>query len=89
MSENQESSVEIIGRKVSEMPERKGTVRVWTSGSSESDSSAIIGGAEEDVTLEGPATTGGGREGPATGAGIGGAVEPPMASLTCAIIAGI
>ena len=82
-SENQVSSVEIMGRYVSEIPERKGTAKVWTSGSSsESGSSKTIGGAER----EGPAT----GEGPGAVAGAGEETEfPSMASLTWAKIAGI
>ena len=79
-SEDQESSVEIIGRYVSEDPERKGTAKVWTP-ESESESSRTMGG--------GPEGTGGLGEddGPGTAAGIVGAVPAgiggkPKASLT-------
>ena len=85
-SDDQESSVETIGKKVSEEPARQGTARVWTSSGSTSSSKMIGGGAEE----AGKTGTGAGaEEGPATGkAEATGAAEAtetagnPKASLT-------
>ena len=82
-SEDQESSVEIMGRYVLEMPDRKGTASVWTSGSSESVSSRMIGGAV--AAREGPAAL----DGPGMAGGNGEDEEVPKASLTWAKIAGI
>ena len=48
---------------MSEFPERNGTATVWTSWSSESESSATIGGAEEEGRIGGAAE----REVEATG----------------------
>ena len=73
---------------MSEIPERKGTANVCTSGSSESVSSTTIGGAgaerEHPAEKEGPAA----GEGPGMAAGRA-ADAPPKASFTWAKIAGI
>ena len=85
--------MEIIGKYVSELPDRKGTARVCTLGSSESESSATMGGADEariggaaerEVEATGKdAATGiegrAGTDGLAEPAGIG-AAERPNAS---------
>ena len=85
VSEDQESSVETIGRYAFEDPERNGTNRVWTP-ESESESSRTIGGEPEEIsgtggTQDAPDTaTGKALDGPETGAaGTGG---KPRASLT-------
>ena len=82
-SVDHESSVDTMGRKASEEPERKGTARVWTSSSDSEFSKTIGGGAEEDTAATGVEMEGTDEEGPATGASWRGAAGRPKASLTC------
>ena len=85
-SDDQESSVETIGKKASEEPAWQGTAKVWTSSGSSS-SSRMIGGGAEEARRAGAGA--GADEGPATGkaeatgaAGATGTDGKPKASLT-------